>query len=95
MWGYTQDEYDIQEFIGRASTTDDLERLRADMTELFAFISRDMPFIFTSSGYNVSGYRSNVRGFPGEATEDGYEATDYFQTTYRADPSRLYSFEDA
>lgn len=91
LWGYTQDEYDIQEFIGNASTAESQDQVQSQMTELFSFISKDMPFIFTSSGYNVTGLKSDVVGLPGQETEDGFKATNYFQTLNEAQPSKLYA----
>jgi hypothetical protein len=91
LWGYTQDEYDMQEFIGNASTASSQEEVQSQMTELFSFISKDMPFIFTSSGYNVTGLKSDIIGIPGRKTEDGFEATSYFQTLNEAQPGRLYA----
>jgi hypothetical protein len=58
---------------------------------MFSFISKDMPFIFTSSGYNVTGLNNSVVGLPGEKTDDGYKATSYFQTINEAQPSKLYA----
>ena len=91
LWGYTQDEYDIAEYIGKASTAESQEEVKNQMVELFGFISRDMPFIFTSSGYNVTGLRDDIIGLPGEKTDDGFKATSYFQTVNEAEPSRLYA----
>lgn len=94
LWGYTQDEYDIAEFIGQASTESDLEKLRSQMTELFSFISEDMPFIFTSSGYNVSGYQNDIIGIPGKKTPSGgRKSTSYWMDVNEADPYWLYARE--
>lgn len=91
LWGYKQDEYDIQEFIGNASTAESTEKLQSMMTELFGFISKDMPMIFTSSGYNVTGLQNDIVGLPGKKTDDGFKATSYFQTLNEAQPGRLYA----
>lgn len=91
LWGYTQDEYDIASFIGEASTADSRDKLESMMTELFAFISEDMPFIFTSSGYEVWGYQNDIIGLPGQKTDSGRKSTDYFMDLNEADPYRLYA----
>jgi peptide/nickel transport system substrate-binding protein len=92
LWGYKTDEYDISEFIGEASTAESQEEVQSKMTEIFSFLSKDMPFIFTSSGYNVTGLTDDVLGLPGEATEDGYKSTSYWQDVLEANPERLYAF---
>jgi peptide/nickel transport system substrate-binding protein len=91
LWGYHQDEYDVSEFIGRASTAESQEQVQSMMTEIFSFISEDMPFIFTSSGYNVTGLANDIVGLPGEETDDGYKSNSYWQDVNEAQPERLYA----
>jgi peptide/nickel transport system substrate-binding protein len=91
LWGYQTDEYDISQFIGNASTAESQEEVQSMMTEIFSFISEDMPFIFTSSGYNVTGLANNIVGIPGEETDDGYKSTSYWQDVNEAQPERLYA----
>ncbi len=91
LWGYHQDEYDMSAFIGEASTAKDQETVQEKMTEIFSFISKDMPFIFTSSGYNVTGLSDEIIGIPGKETDDGYKSTSYWQDVIEAAPERLYA----
>lgn len=91
LWGYQTDEYDIAAFIGEASTASTQEEVQTKMTEIFSFISEDMPFIFTSSGYNVTGLANDIVGIPGKKTDDGRKSTSYWQDVNEAQPERLYA----
>jgi ABC-type transport system substrate-binding protein len=91
LWGYTQDEYDINNFIGEASTAESREKLQSMLTELFGFLSEDMPMIFTSSGYNVSGFQDDIVGIPGQKTDSGRKSTNYWMDVNEADPYLLYA----
>jgi len=89
LWGYSQDEFDIISTIDEASTASDSNVTQQNLTELFGFLSRDMPVVWTNSGYNVYGYSDDIVGFPGDETDDGYKATSYFRDV---SSSRLMSF---
>jgi peptide/nickel transport system substrate-binding protein len=78
LWGYHQDKFDIAQTIDDASTASDPEVTQEKMTELFGFLSRDMPVVWTQSDMVFQGVRDNVIGFPGQKTDWGYEATSYF-----------------
>ena len=91
LWGYTQDEYDVQKFLGEASTASSRDKLNSMLTEFFGFLSKDMPMIFTSSGYNVSGYQNDIVGIPGKKTDSGRKSQSFWQDVNEADPYRLYA----
>ena len=90
LWGYHQNELDIQQVIADASTADNPETTQEKMTELFAFLSRDMPVVWTQSGYITVGYQDELGPFPGQPTADGYEATSFFKSP---DADRLMGFQ--
>ncbi len=80
LWGYHQEEFDIGGTIAEASTASDPQTTQDLMTELFAFLSQDMPVVWTQSGYPHTAYQPDVVNFPGEATDFGWEATSFFKS---------------
>jgi len=86
LWGYHQDEMDIQSVLDDAATASDPQVTRETTTELFAFLSEDMPLAWTYSDVEFTGFREDISYFPGEAADWGATATSYFQDV---DPARL------
>lgn len=79
LWGYHQDQFDIAQKVTDASTATDPSVTQEEMTELFAFLSRDMPVVWTQSQLLHSAYQNNVGNFPGQQTDFGWEATSFFK----------------
>jgi len=86
LWGYHQDEIDIKQKVADASTASDKEVTNTEMNELFGFLSRDMPLVWTNSSMIFQGYRDRIAGLPGESTSYGTKARSFFESP---DNSRL------
>lgn len=71
--GYRTDDYDIRGTIGEAPSASPEETQRL-MTDLFGFLSRDQPFVWSFNEHNNAAYRRGVENLP--EAENFFDAPD-------------------
>lgn len=64
MWGYTTDEFDIATTLNDAESAQSQSEARAILTDLFGFLSRDQPLVWSFNDHSIIGYRDRVGGLP-------------------------------
>jgi len=62
--GYAADGFDVDGAVSEAASAPDRETARETLAGLFGFLSRDQPFVWSFTEYNIAGYRRAVRGLP-------------------------------
>lgn len=64
MWGYVTDEFDIQGATDEAAASSSQEEATSLLTDLFGFLSRDQPLVWSFNEHSIVGYREKVQGLP-------------------------------
>lgn len=64
MWGYTTDDFDIATTLNEAESAESEETAKEALTELFGFLSRDQPLVWSFNDHTIIGYRDRVGGLP-------------------------------
>lgn len=63
-WGYSADDYDVEQACLDAKTADSQEESTEILSELMGFLSEDQPLIWAFNDHSVFGYRDDVAGLP-------------------------------
>lgn len=64
MWGYTTDEFDIASTLNEAESAQSQDKAKSILTELFGFLSRDHPLVWSFNDHSLIGYRDRVGSLP-------------------------------
>lgn len=64
MWGYVTDEFDIRGTTDQAASSESKEEAAEILTDLFGFLSRDQPVVWSFNDHTIVGYRERVAGLP-------------------------------
>lgn len=63
MWGYEPD-FDIKEAANEAESATSTEEATRILAEVFGFLSRDQPLVWSFNDHSIAGYRDTVAGLP-------------------------------
>ncbi|MDY6818666.1 MAG: ABC transporter substrate-binding protein [Halobacteriales archaeon] len=63
MWGYTPD-FDIKKAANNAQSASSQEKATEILAEVFGFLSKDQPLIWSFNDHTIVGYRNKVGGLP-------------------------------
>jgi hypothetical protein len=64
MWGYTTDEFDIEGTLDEAAASQTQAEATDVLVDLFGFLSRDQPLVWSFNDHTIIGYRDSVGGLP-------------------------------
>ncbi len=64
MWGYTTNEFDIEGTLNEAAASQTKTEATDVLVDLFGFLSRDQPLVWSFNDHTIIGYRDSVGGLP-------------------------------
>lgn len=64
MWGYTTEEFELESTLDDAASATSQSDASDILTDLFGFLSRDQPVVWSFNDHTIIGYRDKVGGLP-------------------------------
>ncbi|MFT4922755.1 MAG: peptide/nickel transport system substrate-binding protein [Haloarculaceae archaeon] len=62
--GYAADDFDVSGAVSEAASASSQEEATQALSDLFGYLSRDQPLIWSFTEYNIAGYRQPIEGLP-------------------------------